>query len=92
MNEEEIAAFMKESNKKRLDKERLDEQMSKFKDSDFNENLKSEYMKEESQGIGWLFAEKKSECFHCGMSTNMYRLFNAKKQFACTSCWYTVKK
>jgi len=92
MNESEIANFMKESNRKRLEKEHIDKIMSNFKDSDFNPDIKSTCMIEKNQGIGWIFAEKKSECYFCGIATDMYRLVNDCKQFACSSCWVNVKK
>ena len=91
MNENEIKEFLKKRREEQKTKDHLDDLMKTFKDSDFNQDLKSESYWTDEQKITWLYAEKNSECFYCGITTQTYYLKKGKKLFACTSCGSLIK-
>jgi len=93
MNQQEIDAFLKQSNENRRRKEEFEELMKKHcKDSDFNQDLKSVAFMAKEQGIMWYHSEKHCECSVCGISAADYRLLNGKKIFACKDCSFHIKK
>lgn len=75
-------------------KEMLDEEMAKFKDSDFNQNLKTVWMMEDNQEIVWYPTEENRnfECDKCGIKAANYCMLKGKKTFACSSCMWSYKK
>lgn len=92
MNEEEIKEFLKQRREKQQDKDRLDDFMKTCKESDFNQDLKSEAFWTDEQKIMWLYSDRNSECFYCGIATSKYCVQKNGKLFACTTCGMSLKK
>lgn len=92
MNQQEIDAFLKKRNEEREQKETFDKLMGQFKESDFNQNLKSvAFWTDEQPQIVWLHSDRKCECSLCGIAANNYYIQNDKKVFACLSCRLQIK-